>query len=66
MTLSEYFQQLPHGAKQQLAKQVGISKPWMSRLIRDHGHASAELAKRIEQATSGQVTRADLRPDLFV
>ncbi len=30
-----------------------------------HRRASAELAKRIEQASSAKVTRHDLRPDIF-
>jgi DNA-binding transcriptional regulator YdaS (Cro superfamily) len=36
----------------------------MGLLISGRRKCSAELAKRIEKATKGKVTRKDLRPDL--
>jgi DNA-binding transcriptional regulator YdaS (Cro superfamily) len=42
-----------------------VTQSWMSLLIHEKRKCSAALAKRIEEATQGLVTRRDLRPDLF-
>jgi DNA-binding transcriptional regulator YdaS (Cro superfamily) len=67
MTLEEYFATEPIGAKMEMAGYLGITKEWMSKLISRSPKyvCSAALAKRIEEATQGLVTRKELRPDLF-
>jgi DNA-binding transcriptional regulator YdaS (Cro superfamily) len=65
MKLHKYFDDEPRGAKQELAARLGITPTWMGLLISGRRQCSAELAKRIEKATKGKVTRKDLRPDLF-
>lgn len=65
MTLNEYFATEPRGAKAEMAQYLGISPEWMSKLIAQTHPCSIKLAKLIEQATQGLVTRRDLRPDLF-
>ena len=65
MTLQQFFTDKKRGAKDALAKELGISRTWMSQLIQGRQVCSPELAVEIERLTSGQVTRKDLRPDLF-
>ena len=58
MNLQQYFSEEPRGAKIEMARHLGISAEWMSKLI-------AKKVKPLEDATGGLVTRMDLRPDLF-
>jgi len=48
-----------------MARHLGITAEWLSKLISGKVQPSPALAKRIEEATQGLVTREDLRPDLF-
>lgn len=52
------------GSEQKLGAAAGVSQNaiWQAK---KRGRVSAELAVAIEKATSGAVTRAELRPDLF-
>lgn len=52
------------GSEAKLGKAAGVSQNaiWSAKR---RGRVSAELAIRIERATMGEVTRAELRPDLF-
>lgn len=65
MTLQDYFSEEPRGAKIEMAEHLGISVEWMSKLINLKRQPSPMLARAIEDATGGLVTRKDLRPDLF-
>ena len=65
MTLTEYFATEPHGAKQEMAKYLGITTTWMSLLLSGKRVPSAKLSAALERATQGLVTRRELRPDLF-
>lgn len=65
MNLKQYFKQEPYGAKSIFAEKVSITPTYLGLLIRKARRPSAELAKRIEKATKGKVSAADLRPDLF-
>jgi DNA-binding transcriptional regulator YdaS (Cro superfamily) len=65
MTLEEFFRGKPRGVKADLARELGISKTWMSLLTSGRSVPSPELSHLIERLTKGQVTRKDLRPDLF-
>ena len=65
MTLQEYFADKKRGAKDALAKELGITRTWMSQIISGREVCSPELALEIERLTTGAVTRMDLRPDLF-
>jgi len=65
MTLLEYFLHKPRGSRQRMARELGLSVPWFSMLTHARAKPSAGLCVRIEQLTHGQVTRAELRPDLF-
>lgn len=48
-----------------LARAAGTKAIYLSQLASGHRKASHKLAKRIETATKGVVTRQDLRPDIF-
>lgn len=53
------------GSQRALAEKTGLSQQGISWLLNDAPQVSAEHAIAIEVATSGEVTRKDLRPDLF-
>ena len=65
MTLIEYFDGKPRGAKIALARKLGISKTWFSLVVTGRQLPSPELARDIELHTGRKVKRADLRPDIF-
>ena len=65
MNLMQYFKDEPRGAKIEMAEYLGISAEWMSKLIAKKAKPSGPLARDIEIATQGLVTRKELRPDLF-
>lgn len=51
----------------QLAKDVGTSQGWLWQIATGWRgkRASAEMAVKIEVASKGEISRAELRPDLF-
>lgn len=65
MNLKKYFDKQPYGSKTMFAGKVGITPTYLGLLIRKARRPSAEMAKKIEKATKGEVTMHDLRPDLF-
>ena len=65
MNLKQYFDEEPIGAIKEMAEYLGVTQSWMSLLIHERRKPSAALAKKIEEATQGLVTRKELRPDLF-
>ena len=65
MTLTDYFEGKPRGAKIALARKLGISKTWLSLIMSGRQLPSPELARDIEIHTGRKVKRADLRPDIF-
>jgi DNA-binding transcriptional regulator YdaS (Cro superfamily) len=65
MTLKEFFRGKPRGSKAEMCLRLGITRTWMSQIVSGRRVPSPELCVSIESVTLGQVTRADLRPDLF-
>jgi DNA-binding transcriptional regulator YdaS (Cro superfamily) len=65
MTLSEFFEAKPRGAKIAMAKKLGVSKTWLSLIISGRQVPSPELSGAIERYTKGMVKRTVLRPDIF-
>lgn len=63
MTLQNYFLDKPYGAKAALARDLGITKTWLSMVITGRALPSATLCLEIERQTG--VRRETLRPDLF-
>lgn len=54
-----------HGSQAKLAKEMGCSQQYISWLLTDAEQVSAEMSIMFEKATHGDVSRSDLRPDLF-
>lgn len=52
------------GSQAKLAKEIGRSQQYISWLLKDAEQVSAEVAMEVQRATEGQVTAAQLRPDL--
>lgn len=65
MTLKEFFQGKPRGAKSIYAERMAITRTYLSLLIAGRRKPSPELAKLIEIVTKRKVRRIDLRPDIF-
>jgi len=53
------------GSQVKLAGEVGCSQQYISWLLNEAEQISAEMAVAFERATGGEVSRSDLRPDLF-
>jgi DNA-binding transcriptional regulator YdaS (Cro superfamily) len=65
MTLDEYFKTDVRGAKAEMAEYLKVTPTWISLLIQGKRKPSPYLAVKIEKATSGLVSKEELRPDLF-
>lgn len=63
MTLSDYIADM--GRRGELARAVGSDPDYIWQIATGRRQASHRLAKAIEEATNRQVTRHDLRPDIF-
>lgn len=63
MRLSEYLVDVE--ARSKLARAIAASPDYLYQVATNRRQASPVLAFKIEQATNGAVTRADLRPDIF-
>lgn len=53
------------GSQRELADLIGVGPVFVSQMKNGKRSVPAELCPKIEVATRGQVTRADLRPELF-
>lgn len=53
------------GGQTKLAKKVKVTQTAVSHWLTRNKRVPAERAVSIEKATGGQVTRRDLRPDLY-
>lgn len=53
------------GGQSELSRRIGCSQQAISSWLYRVGRVPAEWCGPIEEATSGQVTRRDLREDLF-
>lgn len=65
MTLTEYFKDQPYGSKADMARELSISKTWLSLVISGRKKPSPALSVAINSLTKNRVTKKDLRPDIF-
>lgn len=65
MRLKDHWQGLGPAGKKQLAIACGTSVAYLSQIAYGYRRASHEMARAIEDATGGAVTRGDLRPDIY-
>lgn len=63
MDFKTYVNSLPKGGKSQLAKALGVSPSYLSRMLAGLRPITPSRALDIEKATAGAVTRRDLRPN---
>jgi len=63
MKLETYVAGLPRGGKALLARELGIARSGLSRLLSGDRAITPFRAIAIERATKGEVTRKDLRPN---
>lgn len=64
MNLKNYLSGLSPEQKKELADHFGTSVEYLSQLANGHRKAGPKFLAGIERATAGQVTQAELRPDL--
>ena len=62
MTLLDYIRR-PENSASALAARIGIAPAFLYQIAHGKRQASAALARSIESATGGAVSRRDLRPD---
>nr|EDZ38295.1 MAG: Hypothetical protein CGL2_11278001 [Leptospirillum sp. Group II '5-way CG'] len=65
MKLNEYMRELTRSQKEDLAGRVGTSLNYLFQLSGEFSVPGPKIALRIEHATGGQVTRHELRPDIY-
>ena len=53
------------GGQVKAAKKIGVTQQAVCKWINEKMPISANSAVRIEKATNGAVTRAEIRPDIF-
>ncbi|MGO3396003.1 YdaS family helix-turn-helix protein [Serratia quinivorans] len=62
MKLKQYISTLKRGDAKKLAEKIGASPSYLSQMASGSSPVPPALCPSIEEATSGVVTRADLRP----
>ncbi len=65
MQLRDYLRVLRPDVREAFARDAGTSVGYLYLLGGGHRKAGHALAKEIEKASAGVVTRYDLRPDIF-
>ena len=65
MDIQTYLR-INHVTQDTLAKRLGVSRGTVRQLMHGVIQMSGDWAYRIAVATNNEVTRADLRPDLFI
>ena len=63
MNLNEYLQKSPRGELLRISREIGAHSPDVSRWASGDRPIPIDKCWSIEQATNGEVTRKDLRPD---
>jgi transcriptional regulator with XRE-family HTH domain len=62
MNLTDYLQTTTQA---EFAKRLGVTQGLVTHWVNGRTRITAERAVQIEQVTDGQVTRHELRPDIF-
>lgn len=64
MNIKEFFDK-KIGTQTEVAKKIGRSQGYVSRMVSGDKRIPAELVKALVAATGGHCTAAELRPDLY-
>ncbi|MCP3850627.1 MAG: hypothetical protein GY694_10395 [Gammaproteobacteria bacterium] len=65
MVFSKFYKKLSPAEKKQFAEKINSSVNYLNQLANGHKVAGVKGALKIEKATGGIVTRADILPELF-
>lgn len=65
MNIKQYTKKYGRQAAASLAEEVGTKAVYLSQIASGFRHPSRILALALERATSGEIDRHDLRPDMF-
>lgn len=65
MDMKHYWQNLAAAEKAELAKALDTEVAYLSQIAHGHRQAGPVFARDIETATRSEVTRYELRPDVF-
>lgn len=65
MKIRDYYDLLDSAGRKAFAERLGTSEAYTWQLANGHRLAGAKYLARIYEATHGQVTMQELRPDLF-
>ena len=60
-----YWDSLTKEQQNQLAGSVGSTPGYLRLVFNGYKKASFSLAKKLEENTSGAITKSDLRPDIY-
>lgn len=61
----EFWKALTVQQRESIANEAGTSAEYLRQVLVYERQPSADMAKRLEEATHGKLTRRTLRPDLF-
>ncbi|MFC3191092.1 YdaS family helix-turn-helix protein [Pseudocitrobacter faecalis] len=63
--MKEYWDSLTKEQQFSLAGDVGSTHGYLRLVFNGHKKAGFALAKKLEETTSGAITKSDLRPDIY-
>lgn len=63
--MKEYWDSLTKEQQELLALNVGSTAGYLRLIFNGYKKAGFSLAKKLEDTTSGAVTKSDLRPDIY-
>jgi len=63
--MKAYWNSLTKDQQVRLAKNVGSTRDYLRLVFSGHKNAGFNLAIRLEQETAGEITRSELRPDIY-
>lgn len=61
----EFWKSLSICQREKIADSAGTTAEYLRQVLVSERQPSADMAKRLEEATAGALTRRSLRPDLF-
>ena len=65
MNFKDFYKKLSAEEKRELGKNANLSLQYLSHLANGHRNAGLKMIIRLEKATNGALTRAEIRPDIF-
>lgn len=65
MSFKSYYDKLDADGKKQLSKKMKVTLGFLSQLATGHRKAGIHVIAKLERATNGALTRAEIRPDIF-